>query len=54
MLQLTPAGRGYALSRIAVLDDYRGYALEMAEAAGALGWDRLARMREVSVHKPNK
>ena len=27
----TPAGRDYTISRIAVLDDYQGYAMDMAD-----------------------
>ena len=31
MQQTTPAGRDYTLSRIAVLDDYQGYSMELAD-----------------------
>ena len=33
----TPAGRDYTLNRIAVLDDYQGYAMEMADWSAVKG-----------------
>ena len=45
MQQTTPAGRDYTLSRIAVLDDYQGYAMEMAD------WSAVKARAEVVVFR---